>query len=320
MGIRNHFLFALVGPLCVAAWKNPFSVVKRAGDCPGIWSTISSQLTTVFLGADGQCTDLARAAIRFAFHDSGAYSSTLPSYEPASGGADGSLLLSPDEISRSENNGLESYHDWLTGFYADYSSQVSAADLIQFAASHATVTCPGGPQVRTVVGRTDTDTAGPEGQLPQPFGAGAAYDTLFQLFTNKGFSTVDLAALIGAHSTSKAFAQTANGIPSGGSQDSTPGKWDVDYYAQTYDPPSNVYRFDSDVNLSNTSTTVGQAFSGFVNNQAKWAAAFTDAMARLSVLGIPTDTVDSFVDCTGALPSGSLRRDIRASPLNARLR
>ena len=46
---------------------------SQGSQCPAVWSQISTELTPVFLGPDGQCTDLARAAIRFAFHDSGKY-------------------------------------------------------------------------------------------------------------------------------------------------------------------------------------------------------------------------------------------------------
>ncbi|KAF1355586.1 heme peroxidase [Delphinella strobiligena] len=287
----------LVGLSCVGAtpYARSVSASPRDGTCPAIWTQISSQLTSEFRGTDGQCTDLARAAIRFAFHDSGVYA-------PASGGADGSLLLSSTEIYRSENVPLQAYHDWLSGFYNKYLNQTSAADLIQFAASHAIVTCPGGPQVKTVVGRTDTTTAGPENQLPVPFGPGSDHDTIFQLFENKGFSAFDLAALVGAHSTSKAFDEAANGIPSGGSQDSTPGQWDNDYYSQMYNPPQGVYRFESDINLSNKSTVVGQQFSGFVGNQGKWNGAFADAMARMSLLGVSAADASQFIDCTSALP------------------
>lgn len=52
----------------------------------------------------------------------------------------------------------------------------------------------------------------------------------------------------------------------------------------------------------------------------KWTGAYADAMARLSVLGIPADTASGFVDCTGALPQGSNRRDVRAAPINDRAR
>ncbi|KAI5246687.1 heme peroxidase [Aureobasidium subglaciale] len=294
-----------------------------SGGCPAIWTTISSDLTASFLGSDGQCTDLARAAIRFAFHDAGPYSSKTTFYAPAAGGADGSLLLNPDEINRPENGGLGDYYNWLTNKYNTYNQQakVGAADLIQFAGSHAVITCPGGPKVKTVVGRTDSSTIAPDGFLPAGFGPNSSHDVLFQLFLDKGFSARDLAALIGAHSTSKAFTQQANGIPVGGPQDSTPGKWDIDFYAQTLKQQTGVYRFQADINLSNASTTVGKEFKGFVGNQGKWTSSFADAMQRLSVLGIPSSAQNSFIDCTNALPKGtSSKRDIRAAPINNRAR
>ncbi|THZ32455.1 heme peroxidase [Aureobasidium pullulans] len=294
-----------------------------SGGCPAIWTSISSDLTSSFLGSDGQCTDLARAAIRFAFHDAGPYSSKTVFYAPAAGGADGSLLLNSDEINRPENGGLADYRTWLMGKYTQYNqkAKVGAADLIQFAGSHAVITCPGGPKIKTVVGRTDTSTIAPDGFLPAGFGPNSSHDILFQLFADKGFSARDLAALIGAHSTSKAFTQQANGIPAGGQQDSTPGKWDIDYYAQVNNPPTGTYRFQSDINLSQANTTVGKQFQGFVGNQGKWTSSFADAMFRLSVLGIPSSSQSGFVDCTNALPRGtSSKRDIRAAPINDRAR
>lgn len=84
------------------------------------------------------------------FFFTGSYSSKTPAYPPATGGADGSLLLSSVEISREENAGLQQYYAFLSGKYNQYKSQVSAADLIQFAASVAIVSCPGGPRVQTV--------------------------------------------------------------------------------------------------------------------------------------------------------------------------
>jgi hypothetical protein len=60
--------------------------------------------------------------------------------------------LSSVEISRNENNGLQQYYGFLRGKYNQYKSQVGAADLVQFAASVAIVSCPGGPKVQTVSG------------------------------------------------------------------------------------------------------------------------------------------------------------------------
>jgi hypothetical protein len=184
--------------------------------------------------------------------------------------------------------------------------------------SVAVITCPGGPKVKTVVGRIDSSAAAPTNAMPPGFGPGSDHDSLLQLFLDKGFSAAELAALIGAHTTSTALAQTANNVPVGAPQDSTPGKWDINYYAETYNPPAGVSRFDSDVNLSQKNTTVGKQFAGFVGNQNKWGSAFAAAMAKLSVLGIPASTQGGFADCTNFLPAGTAVKMIRSAPLAGR--
>jgi L-ascorbate peroxidase len=156
--------------------------------------------------------------------------------------------------------------------------------------------------------------------MPPGFGKGSDHDSLLHLFERKGFSARDLAALMGAHSTSKAVGQVSNGIPLNGAQDSTPGIWDVKYYAETYNPPRGVFRFQSDINLSQKNTTVGKEFNGFVGRQGKWAGKFSDAMFRLTLLGIPSSTSNKFVDCTSALPTGSKKRSFWTAPYNDRAR
>ena len=118
-----------------------------ADSCPGIWSTVASDLSSSFSG----CNRNARDAIRFAFHDASGYSSKNTPYEPASGGADGSLLLSSTEITRSIENPLQGYQQFLLGKYNQYKGQnVGAADLVQFAGNVGLKACPGGPTVKTV--------------------------------------------------------------------------------------------------------------------------------------------------------------------------
>jgi hypothetical protein len=298
------FLPFLLGALPAEAGLLPRPAFLQARDystCPDIWYTISADLTNAFL-TDGVCNQIARGAIRYAFHDAGPFSSSLPFVAPAGGGSDGSLLLSADEILRPENAGLRPFHAWVTAKWAEYRDQgVGAADFIQFAGNHATVTCPGGPTIKTLVGREDTSSPSATGQLPPGFGPGSDHDSLLRVFQDKGFSAADLAALIGAHTVSTNIAQTR--IPVGNPQDSTPGVWDVRYYRETYEPPAGVSRFDSDINLSNTTTAVGEVFASFVGNQVLWKAAYADAMFRLSVLGIPQDDLAQFVDCTSALPA-----------------
>jgi manganese peroxidase len=104
-------------------------------------------------------------------------------------------------------------------------------------------------------------------------------------------------------------------------QDDTPTKWDTNYYKQTQaaTAPRGVYRFDADVNLANSTTATGQAFTEFGNSLGRhspsrptksktclltsiildaWNQAFSAAMLKLSLLGIPDSVSSGFVDCT----------------------
>ncbi|KAF2166743.1 class II peroxidase [Zasmidium cellare ATCC 36951] len=284
-----------------------FGQQQRNRNCPAIWKTIAADLKLDFLG----CNDHARSAVRFAFHDAAGYSSLNTLYGPASGGADGSLLLNDQEISRDANAPMKTFRDnLLLPKYNTYkSSGVGAADIVQFAGAIGVRSCPGGPRYKTVIGRTDDSNACPDGTLPAAFGANSSYSAIVQLFAQKGFNERDLAALLGAHSTSRAFAQQQNGIPSGRPQDSSPNVWDTAFYRQTQasQAPPGVYRFDSDVNVAQPETTCGKAFTDFGSSpptdigSAVWATAFADAMYRLSVLGISKDVVSGLVDCTSAV-------------------
>jgi catalase (peroxidase I) len=165
------------------------------------------------------------------FHDAGAWSTTS-----GPGGADGSLVLSPDEINRSENNGLQEIRSKALALLAQYSTfSVGAADLVQFMHNVATIVCPLGPRVLTFVGRPDQSTSDPPGLLPDTH---ASADSLIQLFQDKTISANDLIALLGAHTAAKQFFVDTS--LAGQPLDSTPGVWDVDFYSETLtaSPPS----------------------------------------------------------------------------------
>lgn len=181
-----------------------------------------------------------------------------------------------------------------------------------FAGNHAIVTCPGGPRVKTFIGRTDSTTPAPDGLLPD---VNAPAADLFKLFQEKGFNEVNLTALLGAHSTSNQFNfNTTEGIK-GLPQDSTPGVWDVKYYSETTKPPQGVVVLPSDAKLA-AHPTVGKEFKGFVNNQGKWTGKFADAMGKMALFG--SDGTKGLVDCTGALPSTTnVKREMRGMPLFA---
>jgi len=307
-------LFTTSSILSIALSVSAATLAPRKGGpsaCPAVWATVAAQLTPIFFDATtGQCTALARGAIRFAFHDAATWNTSVPVFGAASGGADASLLLVPSEINRPENNGLQPYWTFLNEFHANFTGQgVGAADLVYFAANAAVVLCPGGPAVQTLVGRGDSDGVTPstENLMPNAFGPGSDSDTLVALFAAKGFDETDLAALVGAHTVSTAVGQAPN-VPVGGAQDDTPGLWDLDFYQNTLTPPPNVFRFDSDINLANGSapvTTVGIAFNGFIGHLPKWQIQFQQAMLAMSTLGIPAATVRTFVDCTTSLPAST---------------
>ncbi len=79
----------------------------------------------------------------------------------------------------------------------------------------ATVLCPGGPKVKTFIGRKDNTTSAKPGGLPD---VPAPAADLLNLFVAKGYSAADLAALLGAHSTStQAFVDPSQANKSQGS-------------------------------------------------------------------------------------------------------
>ncbi len=101
-----------------------------------VWAHVSAQLTRLFRGPSGRCNKNARAAIRLGFHDAGTWQDGLDF-----GGADGSIILAKDEISRPDNRGLQDIVRILGDLHRTKYKQygVGVADLIQFAAKHAVV-------------------------------------------------------------------------------------------------------------------------------------------------------------------------------------
>lgn len=240
------------------------SSCKNSKDVCCLWYFVSRDLTAAFKGPTGRCNELARAAIRLGFHDAGTWSKKLAATGQDFGGADGSLVLF-NEISRSENRGLELIVASAKVMKAKYPT-LSMADLIQYSASHAVVTCPLGPRIRTFVGRKDATRAAPNGLLPSVNGDP---DTLINLFADKTISPHDMAALLGAHSTSRQFFVQPSQF--GAPQDSTPGVWDVSFYNETIQPTPKpgTFRFASDAVLSKDSR-VSTEWNAFIGDQSHW--------------------------------------------------
>jgi hypothetical protein len=226
-----------------------------------IWKYISSELYDMMTDGNG-CNDFARGAIRMGFHDAAAWD-----IDSSFGGADGSLLLAAEELTRFENGGgITNQAPIMKGVFEKYKGYgIGMADLIQCGAKVGALACPGGPRIRMFVGRTDDDTPAPTDKLPSPLGEA---DELIELFEKKTVSPAGLIALLGAHTASR------NHVPFLGAlnpQDLTPGKWDTEYFKETLkaNASEGVTRFISDTNLA-ASPKTKPAFELFEKNRSLW--------------------------------------------------
>ena len=245
--------------------------IEILSSCPSGWTDVSTELTTLFV-TDGQCNDDARATIRAAFHD------CFPA-----GGCDGSLLL---ELARPENIPL----GYTVIKLADLAEthDVSMADMFQFGAgvfhpsvrtytsltvgisAHAIASCQNGPRITTYIGRKDSCTPAPTGQIP---GHSLDAQTAQAVFAARGFSTQELSALLGAHTAARQFA--TNIAQMGASLDSTPGVWDTLYYSQTLNGTA-PFSIATDTSMSQDGQA-SQYYQEFAGNKTVWDANFSSA-------------------------------------------
>ncbi|EGY20776.1 hypothetical protein VD0002_g3576 [Verticillium dahliae] len=272
------------------------SAACKADTCC-IWSYIAKDMYGFMAGQSGRCTKWARFAVRMGFHDAAGWSKSTAS---EGNGADGSIILSNSELDRSENNGLQEMGARFQQMYDNYRGQgwdIGMADLIQMGANVATVTCPLGPRIKTYVGRKDSATPAPENLLPD---VNADADSLIALFRDKTIGPHGLVALVGAHTTSQQMF--VNESRAGDPQDSTPGVWDVKFYPETTGKaPARVFRFPSDIKLSQHPTTKKEwkEFSGG-GGQNHWNEDYAREYIRLSLLGV--NNINKLTECTKVLP------------------
>ncbi|KAM0273603.1 hypothetical protein ACHAQH_008232 [Verticillium albo-atrum] len=259
-----------------------------------VWKHIANEMRGMMVGDAGRCNNLARSSIRLGFHDAATWSK-----DTGGTGADGSIVLTAECARVPDNNGLAEVCAQMKTWHNKYKGYgVSMADLIQFAANVATVSCPLGPRIKTYIGRRDNAVEPPRNLLPTPIDNA---DRLLQLFADKSFTADGLIALMGAHSTSQ--QRFVNRDRAGDPQDSTPGVWDVKYYGETVDPsaPQRVFKFPSDINLANDTRTRA-AWESFIpeSSQGAWNHAYAAEYVRMSLLGVYN--INSLTDCTKALP------------------
>jgi hypothetical protein len=141
-------------------------------------------------------------------------------------------------------------------------------------------------------------------------------DTLLQLFADKTIKAHGLAALVGAHTSSQQrFVDTTRAFDP---QDSTPGVWDVNFYNQTMQTasksiPKRVFKFQSDVVLSQHPHVAAEWQKFASGNQDDWNEDYAREYVRLSLLGV--NNINSLTECTKVLPAAKKTFTIPDKPI-----
>ncbi|KAF2971615.1 generic peroxidase (class II-related) [Xylaria multiplex] len=269
----------------IGSYTPPGTLGSRAcnADPLCVWYYVATKMWSDFADAGG-CTDLGRGAIRLGFHDAAAWD-----VNSAYGGADGSILLT-NELSRSENKGLEEIGAATKTYYNTYHPYgAGMADIIQLGAIVGTVACPGGK---------DNAVAAPPGKLPLP---SMDAPTLIDLFVKKTFTASDLVALVGAHTAAK--QRFVDPSRAGAPLDTDPQIWDASFYSETLTGDNKTFFIlHSDKALATYSSTQGQwkSFSGS-SGQSLWSPAYAQAYFRMSMLGV--NNLNGLTEISKIIPS-----------------
>ncbi|KAJ6568004.1 heme peroxidase [Mycena vulgaris] len=241
----------------------------------------------------GRCGDNARAAVRLAFHDAGTFSLALQSQGLPNGGADGSMLVDPNEVLRPDNNGLQNIVRLLKPLPAQFG--VAPGDVLHLAGVLAVLACPGGPVINAFVGRPAPKNIAPDGLLPNPE---SPVKVLTDRFADMGFSIRELMALVGAHTAGK--QRFVNPAKANATFDTTVDIWDVRFYSETAAATTSpgTFKLDSDVNFAGNASTSSD-FGHFIGKQDSWSEAYAAAHQKMSLLGLD---VTDLTDCSEILP------------------
>jgi len=229
-----------------------------------------------------------------AFHDAGTFSTALALAKQPNGAADGSMLWDPNEVLRTENDGLQTIVGLLQPLPAKFN--VTPGDVLHLAGVLGVLSCPGGPRVSAWVGRPLPLNVAPTGLLPSP---DDPVPQLLDRFLDMGLQTEDLMALVGAHSSGT--QQFVDPSLAGSSFDSTVDIWDVRFYKETNESTTapGTLKLNSDVNFAHNASTMHN-FQFYINNQLDWEEDYRFAHEKMSLLGL---NLEDLTDCTEVLPA-----------------
>lgn len=276
--------------------------------CCALFPLVDGIQQTLFDG--GECGDEVHESLRLTFHDAIGFSHSRG--RSGGGGADGSIMTFADiETQYPANGGLDDIIHMQERCLSQCSGDgsISAGDFIQLAGAVGVSNCPGAPRLQFLLGRPNATAPAPDNMVPAPFDSA---DVIFARFADAGFNPDEVVALLASHSI--AASKIINPSIAGAPFDSTPELFDTQFFleqllrpptheaglqrGQTDSPIEGEMRLMSDYLISRDSRT-SCTWQSFVNNQARMANAFRNAMAKLAVLGQDTSQM---IDCSEVIP------------------
>ncbi|KAI9463641.1 manganese peroxidase 1 precursor [Lactarius psammicola] len=297
------------------------ALTRRAAPCPdGVHSATNPACCPLFSIVDniqqnlfdgGECGDEVHESLRLSFHDAIGFS--LSRGRSAGGGADGSLMIFADtETKYAANGGLDDIVAMQERCLSECGGPgvVTPGDFIQLAGAVGVSNCPGAPRLRYMLGRPNATAPAPDGLVPAP---SDSTDVIFARFADAGFSPDEVVALLASHSI--AASKIINPSIAGAPFDTTPNLFDTQFFleqvlrsrgfhgtelqtGQQDSPIEGEMRLMSDFLIARDSRT-SCTWQSFINNQARMADAFRNAMAKLAVLGQDTSQM---IDCSEVIP------------------
>ena len=158
------------------------------------------------------------------------------------------LLFKEIETAFSENLGTDDGADALAPFLTRHN--VSAGDLIQFAAAVGLTNCPGAPRLQFLAGRPNATIPAQDGAIPGP---ADSVDSILSRFADAGFSSAEVVHLLASHSVARSDTIVPNHtmVPF----DSTPFDFDTQFFLETLLSGSEVPFGRSIPNVAGGETT-----------------------------------------------------------------
>ncbi|KDR70722.1 hypothetical protein GALMADRAFT_75958 [Galerina marginata CBS 339.88] len=267
--------------------------------CCALFPIVDTLQSGLFDGA--QCGEEAHSALRIAFHDAIGFS-----LKGEGGGADGSILAF--NLTETAFRAVDDIVASQFPFFVQ--SGLSAGDFVHLAAAVGTANCPGAPRLKFFLGRPAPKAPAPDKTVPEPTDS---VTSILARFADAGFSPREVVGLLASHTIAAADVIDAS-IP-GTPFDSTPHHFDGNFFlevllkgrlfpgagpqtGEVLSPIAGEMRLQSDFAISQDSRTAC-FWQDMINDQSRLMTEFSNAMAKLQVLGQNTKTL---IDCSDVVP------------------